>query len=151
MDAMGLMEVGDAVQGLPAHESAQLFEIVQAQMPDIQLVVHANGKGHPYILLSKVGSNAHVTDVRVVDGFVAQTYRKALRATLADADGYVDLWLVHLASSEARRLSDGCRQQTLARLATRRPTVREGDINTEEFVLRDWMQGAGAAFSPSLA
>ena len=92
VDAMGLVEVGDAVQGLPGREAAELLEIIRAQMAHIQLVVHADATGHPYMLLSKAGSNANLTDVRVQKGFVDQDYRKALRATLREADGDVDLW-----------------------------------------------------------
>ena len=151
VDAMGLVEVGDAVEGLPAREAAQLLNIIRAQLPGIELLVHAGATGHPYMLLSKAGSNAILTDVRVIEGFVSQQYRKALRATLTKADGDVDLWLVHLASSSKRRLTMTVRREMLAKLATGRPTVIAGDINTEEFVLRHWMQDAGAAFAPSLA
>lgn len=151
VDAMGLVEVGDAAEGLPSREATQLLEIIQAQMPQMQLVVHANATGHPYILLSKAGSRANLTDVRVVEGFLCQKYRKALRATFTGADGDVDLWLVHLASSSKRHLTMNVRRQMLSKLTTERPTVIAGDINTAEFVLRHWMQNAGAAFSPSLA
>jgi len=148
---MGLVEVGDAVEGLPAREADELLEVIQASCSNTQLVVHANATGHPYIFLSKAGSNANITDVRVVEGFVTQEWRKALRATLTEADGDVDLWLVHLASSKERHLPISVRKQTLSYLETRRPTVIAGDINTSQFLLRDWMRGRGAAFSPSLA
>ena len=88
---MGLVEVGDAGEGLPAREAAQLLNIIRAQMPHIQLDVYAAATGHPYMLLSKAGSNAILTDVRVVEGFVSQTHHKALRATLTEKDGVVDL------------------------------------------------------------
>ena len=151
VDAMGLVEVGDAVDGLPQHEAAQLLDTIRAHMPDIQLVFHANATGHPYMLLSKAGSNANLTDVRVVQGFVGQQDRKALRARLAWADGVVDLWLVNLASSRQWRLTMNVRQGMLAHLATGRPTVIAGDIHTQEFELHHWMRNAGAAFSPCLA
>ena len=89
--AMGLVEIGDAEHGLPAPQAARLLEVIRAQMPDTQLVAHAEATGHPYMVLSKASSNAHFTDVRVVDHFVSQTYRKTLRATLAGAGRAVDL------------------------------------------------------------
>ena len=91
VDAMGLFEVGDAVEGLPAREAAQLLEIIRRQMPNAQLDVHADATGHPYMLLTKAGSNANLTNVGIVDVFVAPTHRKALRATLTEEDGVVDL------------------------------------------------------------
>ena len=128
--AMGFVEVGDADDGLPAPQATRLLEVIRAQMPDTQLVAHAEATGHPYMLLSKASSNARFTDVRVVSRFVSQTYRKALRATLAGAGRLVDLWLVHLASSGKRPLSDGVHRQMLSKLVTGRPTVIAGDINT---------------------
>ena len=152
VDAMGLVEVGDAEEGLPPHAAAQLVEIIQAQLPDIQLVVHADATGHPYMLLSKAGGNAEVTDVRVVDGFVTpQTWRKALRATLTEADGDVNLWLVHLASSPRRRLGNNVRKQMLSKLESSTPTIIAGDINTPEFMMRHWMHTKGADYSPLVA
>ena len=103
VDAMGLVEVGDAADGLPPHEAAQLLKTIRAQMPFIQFVVHANATHHPYMLLSRAGSNANFTNVRVVGCFVSQTWRKALHATLTEADGDVDFWLVHVARSEKGR------------------------------------------------
>ena len=150
VDAMGLVEVGDAVEGLPAREAAQLLNIIRAQMPNTQLDVHAAATGHPYMLLSKAGSNANLTNVGIVDVFVAPTHRKALRATLTEEDGVVDLWLVQLVSSNKSRLTMSMRRQLLSYLATGRPTVMAGDINIDH-VLRHWMQDVGAAFTPSLA
>ena len=146
VDAMGLVEVGDAHQGLPEHAAAQLLDTIREHMQDIQLVVHANATGHPYMLLSKEGSHANFADVCIV-----QTERKALRARLTWADGDVDLWLVKLASSPRQRLTMRVRQEMLSHLTTGRPTVIAGDINIPEFVLRQWMQNDGAIFSPSLA
>ena len=155
VDAMGLLEVGDAVEGLPAQQATQLLEIIRAQMPHIQLVVHADATGHPYMLLSKAGSNANLADVRVVEGFVSQTWRKALRATLTLADGDVDLWLAQLSHPAPgrchRSLTMRVREEMLAHLATGRPTVIAGDINTSEFVMRHWMQSTGIPFAPSMA
>ena len=148
---MGLIEVGDAILGLPAREAARLLQIIKDQMPDLELVVHADATDSPYILLSKAGSNVNLTNVRVVEGFVAQKWRKALRATLVEANGDMDLWLVNLASSKGRHLPITVRQEMLSHLATGKPTVVAGDLNTPEFMLRHWMQNDGAIFSPSLA
>ena len=92
--AMGLVEVGDAVQGLPEERATRLLQLIRAEMSRTELVVHANATGHPYMLLSKAGSNVTFRDVRVVAGFVNQAHRKALRATMAGADCVVDLRLV---------------------------------------------------------
>ena len=148
---MGLVEVGDSVDGLPAQQAAELIDSIRAQMHRTDLVVHADAAGHPYILLSKADSNVDIRDVRIVRGFVHQRERKALRATLADADGGVDLWLVHLVSSIEKRLTMRVREQMLAILATSRPTVIAGDINTPECILRQWMDDNDATYSPSLA
>ena len=151
VDAMGLVEVGDCVDGLPAQQAAELIDSIRAQMHRTDLVVHADATGHPYILLSKAESNVDVRDVRIVRGFVHQKERKALRATLVDADGGVDLWLVHLASSIEKRLTMRVREQMLDILATNTPTVVAGDINTPECILRQWMDDNDATNSLSLA
>ena len=90
VDAMGLVEVGDTEEGLPVNQAARLLEIIQDGMPNTHLHVHASPLDSPYMLLSKEGSKANIKDVRVVKDFVAQSWRKALRATFVEANGEVD-------------------------------------------------------------
>ena len=153
--AIGLVEVGDAIQGLPAERSARLIEVIRAEMPDTVLLVHADAVGHPYMLLSL--RRRVIEDIRVIDSFVSQKRRKALRATLLAPDGdgasslSVDLWLVHLASSKNHPLTASVRNQMLSKLKGDRPTLITGDLNTMEFMIRAWIQNEGRAFHSLLA
>ena len=75
--AMGLVEVGDAEQGLPTQQAERLMEHIHAETgPDIQLDVHANATGSPYMLLSKAAvlgaCRVNFSNVRLVKGFVKQ-------------------------------------------------------------------------------
>ena len=149
VDVIGLVEVGDKVQGLPRQQADALVDTIRAHMQDTKLCVHVSAEGHPYMLLSKVESKINFTNVRVVKDFVSDRWRKAVRATYTDAGDEVDLWLVHLASGTPK-LKNSIRKQMLAHLATGRPTVIAGDINTQEFVMRHWMQ-TNPASVPKLA
>ena len=76
--AMGLVELGGTVQGLPTQQSERLIEHIHAETaPDIQLDVHANAHGSPYMLLSNAAvlGACRVTSVRLVKNFLQQKWR----------------------------------------------------------------------------
>jgi hypothetical protein len=161
VQVMGLCEVGESrpgfCGGLSPDQSRQLLDAIQAAMPDVALEVHADAIGYPYMLLSKQGIDVNVTNVRVVDNFLRQGYRKAVRATLVNpgSDGApslsVDVWLIHLASSRNHDLNDTVRGEMLSYLTTGHPTVITGDINTSELLLRQWIQRSGMGLHVLLA
>ena len=47
VDAIGLVEVGDKVQGLPRQQADQLVDTIRAHMEDIELCDHARANSHP--------------------------------------------------------------------------------------------------------
>jgi len=152
VDAIGLVGVGDADDGLPSDVGRRLLATIKDRARKTELVVHACATQGAYMLLSKADSNAKFSNVRVETGFVSQAWRKALRATLTlgSSSCEVDFWLVHLASSQTRRVTAGVRQEMLNHLATGKPAFLAGDIDTPELVLRHWML-QNKASNPSMA
>ena len=149
--ALGLVGVGDDEDGLSEAQAVQFMEIIQQELPNTPLDVHASPLTSPYMLLSKADMKVDIRNVRVEQNFVSQSWRKALRATFVEADSEIDLWLVHLAISDRRQLSKAVSNQMLNHLESERPTVIAGDINTSECVIRHWMQNSGAPFAPFMA
>ena len=156
VQVMGLVEVGDAENGLPPQQSTLLKQHIRdALTPDKQFNFHSDAVGSLYMLLSRsavLGAcRIDFTNVRVVTGFLTQKWRKALRATFTGPGAEVDLWLVDLESSNDRKLTSIRRQEMLKKLLAHRPTIIAGDISTTEIMLCDWMQHDGARFNPSVA
>jgi len=58
VDAVGLVEVGDKMEGLPQEQADQLLRTIRAHLKEIQLRAHVCAEDHAYMLLSKVGSRS---------------------------------------------------------------------------------------------
>ena len=93
--AMALVEVGDAENGLPPQQSTLLKQHIRDALPDIPLQFHSDGVASSYMLMSRkavLGAcRSVVTNVRIVSGFLSQKWRKASRATFAGPGGEVQL------------------------------------------------------------